>query len=72
MESFRQQGTELIVGDLWLLELGSTIQFYFGKTENWDRALEEACALKKVRPDDEDSKKALEWAMRVRSHAGTQ
>jgi uncharacterized protein YwgA len=69
MESFREQGAELIAEDLWLLELGSTIRFYFGRTENWDCALEKACVLKKVRPDDENSKKALELAMRVRAHA---
>lgn len=71
MEPFREQGAELIAEDLWLLELGSTIQFYYGQTRNWDHALEQACTFKKVRPDDEDSKKALELSMRVRAHAGS-
>ena len=70
MESFREQVAELISEDLWLLELGSTIQFYFGQTENWDHALEKACTLKKVHPNDEYCKKAMQLARRVRTHAG--
>lgn len=70
MESFREQGAELIAEDLWLLELGSTIQFYYGQTRNWDHAFEKACIFKKVRPNDENSKNALELARRVRARAG--
>jgi hypothetical protein len=70
METFCEQGTELIAEDLWRLELGSTIQFDYGQTRNWDHAFEKACTSKKVCQNDDNSKKALELAIRVRAHAG--
>lgn len=70
MESYRKLGTELIAEDIRLLELGSTIQFFYGQTTDWDRALEEACKFKKKSDDADESRQALELARRVRALAG--
>jgi uncharacterized protein YwgA len=59
LDAYSDLGTQLIGENLWSLELGSTIHFFYGQTRDWDRALEKACAFKKVSASDDSSKKAL-------------
>ena len=70
MEPFSSLGADLISQDIWLLELGSTIQFFYGQTRDWAEALEKACAFKKASSEAEESRKALELARRVWEHLG--
>lgn len=69
MESYRPLGADLISQEIWPLELGSTIQFFFAQTGDWTAALKKACEFKKVRTSDESSQKALALAKRVRVQA---
>ncbi|MBX3176652.1 MAG: hypothetical protein KF886_04775 [Candidatus Hydrogenedentes bacterium] len=70
MDPYRTLATTLISQDLWQLELGSTIHFFYGQTGDWERALEEACAFKKVSASDDRSQKALALARRVLEYTG--
>tara|TARA_R110000744_G_C19348268_1_gene560162 strand:- start:1598 stop:2125 length:528 start_codon:yes stop_codon:yes gene_type:complete len=54
--------SDLINENLWKLELGSTILFYYNKIEDWDIALSNACEFKNVKPDEPASIAALELA----------
>ena len=62
---FQPLGTELINANIWTLELGSTILFFFGQSEDWSLALASACEFKKVLIDAEASRTALAFAKRV-------
>ncbi|MCE2967175.1 MAG: hypothetical protein ACK55O_14410 [Phycisphaerales bacterium] len=65
LSAFEELGKQLINEDLWHLELGSTVLFYYRQTKDWDRALERACAFKKVSSTIEASQRALELAQRL-------
>ena len=65
MQKFADLGKDLLQENNWLLELGATILFFYKQDPDWDRALERACAFKKVAPTDEASKAALTLAKRV-------
>lgn len=67
MQPFQQRGTALINENLWTLELGSTILFYYRQTGNWEEALNGACAFKKMPPDAQSSQAALALAMQFES-----
>ena len=56
---FKELGESLIQENLWTLELGSTILYYFRDTADWDSAMTNACRFKKVTPGDNKSVKAL-------------
>ncbi|WP_397569160.1 hypothetical protein [Schlesneria sp. T3-172] len=66
MQRFEQLGKELIGSDLWQLELGSTILFYFSQStdQDWDQALQLACQFKGVAPEFPASQNALKLAKR--------
>ena len=70
MLPYQGLGKNLIGENLWQLELGSTILFYYGRRGNWDNALTEACDFKKADAGNKESRKALELAKRVREQAG--
>lgn len=53
---------ELISTDLWHLELGSTILYYFNKSADWNLALSNACEFKNVSAESTSSKAALALA----------
>jgi hypothetical protein len=65
MAEFRSLGTDLINTKVWPLELGSTILFFYGQVEDWDAALQNACAFKNVQPTAQPSLDALALAKRV-------
>jgi hypothetical protein len=48
---FQPVGSKLFAEDLWRLELGSTIVFFYKQFKAWDAALEQACKFKKVPKD---------------------
>jgi uncharacterized protein YwgA len=64
VQQFQALGTELIGMDIWPLELGSTILFFFRQTGDWDHALTRACEFKKVPTDIPASRSALKLAQR--------
>lgn len=67
LSRFEELGKRLIKEDLWLLELGSTIGLFYSQLQDWDKAMDEACAFKKVQPEFETSKKALALAQDIKS-----
>ncbi len=62
VDKFKDFGKQLISMDLWRLELGSTILFFYEKDANWDKALKKACEYKKVVVQDAKSQNALGFA----------
>ena len=62
MLRFQQRGTTLMGEDLWTLELGSTILYFYRQAKNWDEALNSACDFKKVVANAEASQAALRLA----------
>ena len=62
MQPFQERGRSLINEDLWTLELGSTILYFYRQTRNWDQALNNACDFKKVPANVEPSQTALRLA----------
>jgi hypothetical protein len=65
MEPFRNLGIRLLGEDLWRLELGSTILFFFQQTGDWDHALQRACEFKKVSQEAAPTVAALNLAREV-------
>lgn len=63
IESFKDLGKRLIEEDLWHLELGSTILFYFQREPDWESAMRKACDFKHALI--EDNRPALELAKSV-------
>jgi hypothetical protein len=64
MQPFQERGTALINENLWTLELGSTILFFYRQSGNWEQALNGACEFKKVPPNVQASQAALALARR--------
>ena len=62
MRSFRELGERLIGENLWPLELGSTILFFFQQSNDWSCAMRKACEFKNVSVDDSQSIAALTLA----------
>ncbi len=70
MARFQQSGTDLISENIWSLELGSTILFFYRQSRDWNQALAGACEFKKVLPNAEASQAALALAQRFEPAAG--
>ncbi|MGP1345956.1 MAG: hypothetical protein ACTS3F_04710 [Phycisphaerales bacterium] len=67
-EKFKQMAVELLQEDLWTLELGSTILYFFRTqrdSPNWERALVDACRYKGVAPMLQSSQDARVLAERL-------
>lgn len=64
MQAFQERGTALISENLWTLELGSTILFFYLQSGNWEQALNGACEFKKVSSHLQASQGALALARR--------
>jgi uncharacterized protein YwgA len=62
---FRELGARLLREDLWKLELGSTILFFYEQTPDWDDALRRACEFKRVPTDVPATIAALRLAQEV-------
>lgn len=65
MQRFARFGVELINMDLWQLELGSTVLFFYSQTRDWDQSLSRACGFKRVSAAAGGSRSALALAQRV-------
>lgn len=65
MTKFQKLGTSLTKENLWSLELGSTILYFYGQANNWTDALTKACDFKRVDSADKKSLEALELAKRI-------
>lgn len=65
VQKFCDLGKQLIVADLWQLELGSTILFFHRQSGDWQSALKEACEFKKVPTDAGASRDSLDFAKSV-------
>ena len=46
LQQFEKLGTDLIKDDIWPLELGSTILFFYAQNSNWEDAFASACQFK--------------------------
>lgn len=65
LQRFYNLGKDLIGADLWHLELGSTILFFYRQKPDWNQALEEACKFKKAVANADTSQKALTLAQQL-------
>lgn len=65
MNRFETLGKRLIGEEVWPLELGSTILFFYEQGGDWGNALVEACAYKKADAEHQASKNALALAQQV-------
>jgi uncharacterized protein YwgA len=65
MQRFEELGKSLMGENLWSLELGSTILFFYRQTKDWDDALIRACNFKTVSSSTEGSQAALALAKRI-------
>jgi uncharacterized protein YwgA len=70
MQQFQALGTELIGENLWTLELGSTILFFYRQRRDWAQALIGACEFKKVPTNLQASQAALDFARRFEVRPG--
>lgn len=68
MDAFAVLGKRLMGEEIWPLELGSTILFFYEQNGDWQNAMVEACTYKKADVDNEVSQKALALAKDI--HAG--
>lgn len=65
---FRRLAEDVLARDLWELELGSTIYFFYERVENWDEAIRRACKFKGVdRSTDSAARPAETLAKSIRS-----
>lgn len=70
MEPFRESATLLFGENIWTLELGSTILFFYRQDGDWNQALAGACEFKKVSSAAAASQAALTLAKRFAARAG--
>ena len=62
LKPFEQKAKALLRENLWTLELGSTILYYYGQNPDWDDAMAKACEFKKKPKDIKRSQRALTFA----------
>jgi uncharacterized protein len=62
MQLFQEKAQALINEQLWTLELGSTILFFYRQFNDWGVALSKACEFKNVASELEQSRQALALA----------
>jgi uncharacterized protein len=65
MEPFHDLGMRLLGDDLWRLELGSTILYFYRQSRDWAHAMNRACEFKKVSADAIENRRASELAHEV-------
>lgn len=65
MARHQELGTRLINEDLWSLELGSTILYFYQQCPDWNVAMRKACEYKQVPIDASRSTKALGLAKEI-------
>lgn len=72
-QAFRRMAVDLLHQELWQLELGSTILYFYRsrqKDSDWDSSLQEACRFKGVEPSHPTSQRALKLARCIAAEAG--
>jgi uncharacterized protein len=62
---FRELALELFAGNLWELELGSTILYFQEQTNDWPKAILKACAFKQVAEGDSAIQSSAKLAKRI-------
>jgi len=62
LKPFEAKAKVLLKENLWTLELGSTILYYYGQNRDWDNAMTRACDFKKKSKDTKSSQRALTFA----------
>ena len=72
LQQFEKLGTDLIKDDIWPLELGSTILFFYAQNSNWEDAFASACQFKNAAAANGASQNALALARRVATHSEQQ
>lgn len=65
MSPFQPLALRLIREDIWLLELGSTILYFYQHTNDWEIALSKACEYKQVPVDNPRSRDAHTLAQEI-------
>lgn len=65
LESFKEKAKELLAENLWTLELGSTILYFYRQSSDWDDSMVKACDFKKKSKDDKRSQRALKFARQL-------
>lgn len=70
MQPFQERGAALVKENLWTLELGSTVLFFYRQSDDWDHALTRACDYKKVPSNTPASQTALELAKSFEARPG--
>ena len=65
LEQFKALGEALINENLWSLELGSTILYFYDQTEDWATAFNRACSYKKKATESTASQNALNLAKKT-------
>lgn len=72
LQPFETIAKQLINENIWSLELGSTILFFYKQNGDWNDALAKACQFKKTEPANEFSQAALVLAQRMADQGGYQ
>ena len=65
LATFKDKWISLLKENLWTLELGSTILYFYQQKNDWDDAMQKACDFKKKKPETSKSQKALEFAKQL-------
>lgn len=69
MARFKNLGAQLLVEDLWTLELGSTVLYFRSQNQTWEAALASACLFKNVKVENRQSQAAFDLAQYVSNFA---
>jgi len=67
VQKYMKFGKGLIEENLWSLELGSTILYFYSQTNEWDCALTKACEYKHTTPELAASQAALRLAKQTQA-----
>ncbi len=65
MKRYQPLGESLMNENIWTLELGSTILYFYRQLQDWEEAMRKACGFKKVSVDENRSVNALDFAQRM-------
>ncbi len=71
VKPFEDKAKKLLNENLWTLELGSTILYFYRQSSDWDDAMARACDFKKKSKDTQGSQLALTFAKDLVASAST-
>ena len=69
LEPFKKNAENLLSENLWTLELGSTILYFYRQSKDWDDSMTKACEYKKTDKERTKSQNAFEFAQKLISSA---